>query len=148
MRKTRHFRHSVSARTDVKIQAMIEKFGPAGYFYFFALLEIVCQHITNPDDHVLIHASTLRQYLAITTRKLNQCLTFMESICLLDVTFVEHAYQIKIRNLSKYFGNARQTNRGNIREDKIKENKIREDKRREDKTQSIGDALKDYDLPF
>lgn len=126
--KKNYFRHSFGARNDEFIVELMEEFGVQGYFYFFSLIEVCAEKTEGSLDYnVTIHASTLRKELRLTTRRLNQFLTFLQERSKVRYTLVKHSYEIIIHNLPKYLGrykNEIQKNAPNKR--KEKENKLNE----------------------
>jgi hypothetical protein len=103
--KKNYFRHSFSARNNVKIQSLIDKFGLAGYFYWFSLIELCAElSVDGIKTEYIYHQRTLIKELRLNKNRLSLVLTYMQSISLLSLTYNENKYALKIPNLSKYMG--------------------------------------------
>ncbi len=136
--KKNYFRHFFNARNDEKILFLMDEFGKEGYFYYFALVELCAEQSASEfREEFIFHPSRLRQELRMTTRRLNQCLTMMQSLSLLDYTMVGKCYKINLPKLSKYMGRYQSkfpSNSPNKRKEKeIKEKKIKINKKENQK---------------
>lgn len=129
--KKNYFRHSFSARNNVKIQSLIDKFGLAGYFYWFALIELCAELSTDGvKTEYIYHQRTLIKELRLNKNRLNLVLTYMQSISLLSLTYTENKYALRLPNLQKYMGYYENKiekslpNKIKVNETKINESKI------------------------
>jgi hypothetical protein len=135
--KKNYFRHSFSARNNVKIQSLIDKFGLAGYFYWFALVELCAElSVDGTKIEYVYHERTLIKELRLNKNRLNLALTYMQSISLLSLTYNENTYALCIPNLSKYMGYYETKFQSNSpKESKV--NEIKRNKKKEENPSSF-----------
>jgi hypothetical protein len=136
--KKNYFRHLFNARNDDKIQDLMDRFGLAGYFYFFALLELQASNCSDEYNEICVyHQRTLIKELRLHKNKLKVFLEYSASISILNYTYTENRVEVSIPNLSKYMG--KYTNKS----DPNLPNKRKEKKRKEkEKTEPVKHSVK------
>lgn len=103
--KKNYFRHSFLARNDDFIEGMIDKFGLAGYYYWFALVEICAEQCADEmQKYCKFHESRLFRELKCNSRRLQPVLDYMQTSRKLVYNKTEKYYEIEILNLPKYMG--------------------------------------------
>jgi len=103
--KKDYFRHSMHARNDDKIQDIMDKFGVAGYFYWFALVEICATQAADSDtEKFIFHQRTLIKELRCHKNKLRVLLEYFENTSLILVEYTENRVEVCIPKLRKYLG--------------------------------------------
>ena len=132
--KKNYFRHLFNARNDDKIQDLLDRFGLAGYFYFFALLELQASNCSDEyNDICVYHQRTLIKELRLHKNKLKVFLEYSASISILNYTYTENRVEVSIPNLAKYMGkytNKSDPNAPNKRKEKKRKEKERKKKRK------------------
>lgn len=128
--KKNYFRHSFFARNDDFINELIDRFGLAGYYYYFALVEMCGEESSETlQESYTFHRRTLIHSLRLNTRKLNLFLGYLQDKLKISYTITENSYTIIFPNLSKFLGAYRvqippKTDKGKERKEKeSKENK-------------------------
>ena len=128
-----YFRHVFGARNDDKVQDLVEKFGPAGYFYWFVLVEICAERAADEmPEKFIYHQRTLIKELRLHKNKLRVFLEYSASISLLSYTYTENRVEVCIPNLSKFMGQyaskyePKPSNKRKGKESKVKESKVKE----------------------
>lgn len=148
--KKNYFRHSFTARNDERIQDVIEKFGPAGYYYWFALIELCAEQASCEIKKTYVfHPRILIKELRCHTNKLRVILEYLQSTRLILLDYNEKHIEVGIPNLSKYMGkytNKIDSNTSNkTKLNKTKLNKIKITKKVSDKKNS-GVLTFDFDF--
>ncbi len=125
-----YFRHSWIARNDDFVLGLMDKFGKAGYFYWFTLIELCAEQCADGyQEYSKFHESRLYRELKCNSRKLKPLLDYMKTKGKLDYNYSEKFYQLSIVNLPFYIGKYKKPKQKvPPKENKIKENKIKEKK--------------------
>ena len=103
--KNNYFRHSCAARNDQKIVQITDKFGMAGYAYFFIIIELCAEQAEKGRPLVFyFHQRTLCSSLGVRPQKLRNYLVEATRLRMFHAKTTESLIEVSIPNLSKYLG--------------------------------------------
>lgn len=125
------FKHASNARRDGFIQDLIREFGPAGYAYWFMLIETIAEdNGTNVTGEIESSLANIAKNLNISRKKLEVFLNFCQGFSKVLFTVSGNRINIKIPSLLKIKDN--HTRNLQVAKKKVSpildKNKIREDK--------------------
>ena len=124
--KKNYFRHSFGAHNDEKLVKIIEKYGMAGYAYFWIILELCGEQASeNVPEKFIFHQRTLLSNLLVRKDKLHSYLVTTTQLLLINATIDGTIIELCIPNLAKYLGKYSNKNTSNT-PNKRKENKRKE----------------------
>ena len=129
------------ARNDDFIEGLIDKFGLAGYYYWFALIEICAEQSSDEmREYCKFHESRLYRELKCNSRRLRPVLDYMQTSRKLVYNHTDKYYEIAIVKLPDFMGKYSDKKEPNTSK------KRKEKKRKENTVESV--TLKENKIPY
>jgi hypothetical protein len=99
------FRHNVDSRSDAKIMQMCDKYGAAGYAYFYMLIEMYCRkYMIDKKQKQKIHLREISNIYMTRVDKTKKIIETMSELSLIVHQFHETVVELDIPNFLKYYG--------------------------------------------
>jgi hypothetical protein len=147
-----YFRHSFTARNDIKLRLLRDEIGVGFYFYFFSLLEL-CGEESAEDlqEEYVFHDSLIRSLWGVNLKKSERIAYQMDAVGLLLFKKHKKTFKFTVPNFSKYIGKYESKCTLNV-PNKRKEKKVKEKKGKKNfknknvisSTQEIKEILKEF----